>query len=197
MLAFQTSVPPCLAGSTFCSTSTGALGQAFQKYHIVILSAAPFLPQIFWTEIRVHTCLSADSESQLLWEVSLPTSKKPLNSQMIHPVLLEGVGPQAYVLCNWYGYMQWVQMGFLHLNSPVSASSQKIHWAALSLRKPCLPVITAWNRGYRPGKPARQPYPGRSSKAGSLESLSLGEEKSSPMVEEKTTWLAETAGPCT
>lgn len=116
---------------------------------------------------------------------------------MIHPVLLEGVGPQAYVLCNWYGYMQWVQMGFLHLNSPVSASSQKIHWAALSLRKPCLPVITAWNRGYLPGKPARQPYPGRSSKAGSLESLSLGEEKSSPMVEEKTTWLAETAGPCT
>ena len=45
---------------------------------------------------------------------------------MVHPVLLEGVGPQAYVLCNWYGYMQWMQMGFLHLNSPVSASSQKI-----------------------------------------------------------------------
>lgn len=52
--------------------------------------------------------------------------KKTLNSQMVHPVLLEGVGPQAYVLCNWYRYIQWVQMGFVHLSSPVSASSQKI-----------------------------------------------------------------------
>lgn len=58
--------------------------------------------------------------------------------------------------------------------------------AAVSLGKRCLDVITAWNRGYLPGKPARQPEPGRSFKAGSLESLSLGEEKSSPMVEEKT-----------
>lgn len=75
--------------------------------------------------MHAHTCLSAGSESQVLWEASLPASKK-LNSQMVHPALLEGVGRRAGVLCNWYGFLQRTQMGFLCLNSPVSAGSQKL-----------------------------------------------------------------------
>lgn len=75
--------------------------------------------------VHMHVSVRAQ-KSQVLWEESHFIKKKPLNSQMVHPVLLEGVGPRAYVLCNWYGSMRWMQMGFLRPNSPVCASSENL-----------------------------------------------------------------------
>jgi len=76
---------------------------------------------------------------------------------MVHPVLLEGVGPQACVLCSWCGYTQRMQVGFCIWTVQVVLVHRNNNRAALSLGKICVEVITAWKRGYLPGKPARQP----------------------------------------
>lgn len=120
--------------------------------NIILLFSALFLPQIFWPEIRAHTCLSAGSKSQLLGEEPhFPHQKHLIHKWYIQcfwkvwdlRLVCSAIGMDICRGCRWDFCIWTVQLVLVHRN---------YSWAALNLGRCCLDVITAWNRGYLPGK---------------------------------------------
>lgn len=102
---------PRLTGDTFCSYEHESFGPSPLEISYCYSQRSPVSASDFLgsnTRTHMSQCRLGKGSGcgkSLTSRIKKKKQNKTKNSLVVHPVLLEGVGPQACVLCNWHGYM--------------------------------------------------------------------------------------------